>query len=43
MSLKNKRVVIAGGSSGIGFATALAAANQGAEVIIASRNGERVA
>jgi NAD(P)-dependent dehydrogenase (short-subunit alcohol dehydrogenase family) len=43
MSLKDKRVVVAGGSSGIGFATALAAANQGAEVIIASRNGERVA
>jgi NAD(P)-dependent dehydrogenase (short-subunit alcohol dehydrogenase family) len=43
MSLKDKRVVVAGGSSGIGFATALAAANQGAEVIIASRNAERVA
>jgi NAD(P)-dependent dehydrogenase (short-subunit alcohol dehydrogenase family) len=42
MSLKDKRVVVAGGSSGIGFATALAAANQGAEVIIASRNVERV-
>jgi NAD(P)-dependent dehydrogenase (short-subunit alcohol dehydrogenase family) len=42
MSLKDKRVVVAGGSSGIGFATALAAANQGAEVIIASRNAERV-
>jgi NAD(P)-dependent dehydrogenase (short-subunit alcohol dehydrogenase family) len=39
MSLKDKRVVVAG----IGFATALAAANQGAEVIIASRNAERVA
>jgi NAD(P)-dependent dehydrogenase (short-subunit alcohol dehydrogenase family) len=42
MSLKDKRVVVAGGSSGIGFATALAAANLGAEVIIASRNVERV-
>ena len=42
MSLKDKRVVVAGGSSGIGFATALAAANQGSEVIIASRNAERV-
>jgi len=38
MSFENKRVVVAGGSSGIGFATAAAAAAQGAEVIIASRN-----
>jgi NAD(P)-dependent dehydrogenase (short-subunit alcohol dehydrogenase family) len=43
MSLKDKRVVIAGGSSGIGFATAAAAAREGAQVIIASRNAERVA
>jgi NAD(P)-dependent dehydrogenase (short-subunit alcohol dehydrogenase family) len=42
MSLKNKRVVVAGGSSGIGLATAVAAANQGAQVIIASRNADRV-
>jgi NAD(P)-dependent dehydrogenase (short-subunit alcohol dehydrogenase family) len=42
MSLENKRVVVAGGSSGIGFATAAAAAAQGAEVIIASRNAGRV-
>ena len=42
MSLKDKRVVVAGGSSGIGFATALAAADQGAQVIIASRSVERV-
>jgi NAD(P)-dependent dehydrogenase (short-subunit alcohol dehydrogenase family) len=42
MNLKNKRVVVAGGSSGIGLATAVAAANQGAQVIIASRNADRV-
>lgn len=43
MSLKDKRVVVAGGSSGIGFATAAAAADAGAQVIIASRNPKRLA
>jgi NAD(P)-dependent dehydrogenase (short-subunit alcohol dehydrogenase family) len=42
MSLENKRVVVAGGSSGIGLATAIAAASQGAQVFIASRNADRV-
>src|SRR3982751_6835222 len=36
MSLTNKRVVIIGGTSGIGLATAHAAINAGAEVVIAS-------
>src|SRR5215469_3037004 len=38
----SKRVVIAGGSSGIGLAVAELAALQGAEVVIVSSNGERV-
>ena len=38
----NKRVVIVGGSSGIGLAIAEKAASQGAEVIIVSSNQERV-
>ena len=42
MSIKNKRVVIIGGSSGLGLATAKAAAAEGAEVIIASRSAERL-
>ncbi len=40
--LYDKRVVILGGSSGIGFAVAEQAASQGAKVIIASSNAERV-
>lgn len=43
MNLKNKKVVIIGGSQGIGLATAKIAYNQGAEVIIASRNSEKLA
>ena len=39
---KNKRVVIVGGSSGIGFAVAEEAASQGAEVVIVSSKAERV-
>jgi NAD(P)-dependent dehydrogenase (short-subunit alcohol dehydrogenase family) len=39
---ENKRVVVAGGSSGIGFAVAEAAALQGAEVVIVSSKAERV-
>ncbi len=40
--LHNKRVVILGGSSGIGLAVAKQAASQGAELVIASSNAERV-
>ena len=39
---KNKRVVIVGGSSGIGFAVAEEAASQRAEVVIVSSKAERV-
>jgi NAD(P)-dependent dehydrogenase (short-subunit alcohol dehydrogenase family) len=42
MSLSGKKVVVVGGSSGIGFATADLAKRAGADVIIASRNAERV-
>ena len=41
-SLQNKRVVILGGSSGIGLAVAEQAASQGAKIVIASSNAERV-
>jgi len=43
MLLKGKKVVVVGGSSGIGFSTAEMAKREGAEVIIASRNPERLA
>ena len=39
---ENKRVVIVGGSSGIGFAVAEEAAAQGAKVVIVSSKAERV-
>src|SRR6201984_3191040 len=39
---KNKRVVIVGGSSGIGLAVAEEAASQGADVVIVSSKAERV-
>lgn len=39
---ENKRVVIVGGSSGIGLAVAEEAASQGAEVVIVSSNAERI-
>jgi NAD(P)-dependent dehydrogenase (short-subunit alcohol dehydrogenase family) len=42
MSLKGKKVVVVGGTSGIGLATADLAKQSGAEVVIASRNTERV-
>jgi NAD(P)-dependent dehydrogenase (short-subunit alcohol dehydrogenase family) len=43
ITLEQSRIVVAGGTSGIGFAVAEAAANLGAEVIIASSKPERVA
>ena len=42
MSLSGKRVIVIGGSSGIGFAIAELAHERGAEVVIASSNIERV-
>jgi NAD(P)-dependent dehydrogenase (short-subunit alcohol dehydrogenase family) len=42
MMLKGKKVVVVGGSSGIGLSTAELAKAQGAEVIIASRNADRL-
>ena len=42
-TLKGKNAVVTGGNSGIGFATAKKLREQGAEVIIAGRNEERVA
>ena len=42
VDVKNKRVLIIGGSSGIGFATATAAAAAGATVTIASRSSEKL-
>ncbi|WP_449399045.1 SDR family oxidoreductase [Chryseobacterium wanjuense] len=41
-TLENKRVIILGGSSGLGLATAQAAAADGAEVIIVSSNQQRI-
>jgi NAD(P)-dependent dehydrogenase (short-subunit alcohol dehydrogenase family) len=42
MDFKGKRIVVLGGSSGIGLSTAQAAARAGASVIIASSRRERV-
>ena len=42
MSMNGQRVMIVGGSSGMGLATARAAALEGAQVTIASRSRERV-
>jgi len=42
VSLKGNRVLVIGGSSGIGFAVARAALDHGAEVIVASSSAERV-
>jgi NAD(P)-dependent dehydrogenase (short-subunit alcohol dehydrogenase family) len=42
MSLKGQRIVVIGGSSGIGFAVASAALADGAEVVIGSSNPQNV-
>ncbi|WP_299823171.1 SDR family oxidoreductase [uncultured Pontibacter sp.] len=41
--ISDQVIVITGASSGIGLATALAAAKKGAKVVLASRNGEALA
>jgi len=42
MKLKNKKIVIIGGSSGIGLESAKLAVEQGAEVVIAGRSEEKL-
>jgi NAD(P)-dependent dehydrogenase (short-subunit alcohol dehydrogenase family) len=42
LKLQNQKVVIIGGSSGIGLATAKAALDEGASVVIASRSKEKL-
>jgi NAD(P)-dependent dehydrogenase (short-subunit alcohol dehydrogenase family) len=42
MSLKGKKIVVVGGSSGIGLSTAEMAKREGADVIVASRNAARL-
>jgi NAD(P)-dependent dehydrogenase (short-subunit alcohol dehydrogenase family) len=42
MTLSGKRIVVLGGSSGIGLATAQAAARDGANVVIASSSKDRI-
>jgi len=42
MNLKDKRIIVLGGSSGIGLATAQAAAREGAQLVIASSRQARV-
>jgi len=42
MQLAGKKVVVIGGSSGIGLATAELAGKEGAQVVIASRNADRL-
>ena len=42
MSLAGKKVVVVGGSSGIGLATAELAKKEGVDVVIASRNAQRL-
>jgi NAD(P)-dependent dehydrogenase (short-subunit alcohol dehydrogenase family) len=41
-SLENKKIIVLGGSSGIGLATAKASADEGAQVIIVSSNQIRI-
>ena len=42
MTLKDKRIVIIGGTSGIGLATAKAAAARGAQVVIGARHYDQM-
>src|SRR5665811_181219 len=42
MLLAGKKIVVLGGSSGIGLATAELAKSEGADVVIASRNADRL-
>lgn len=42
LSLKDQKVVVIGGSSGMGLATARAAVNAGANVVIASRSAQKL-
>ena len=42
IKLKNKKIIVVGGSSGIGYAVAWEAVNAGAEVVIASRSVGRL-
>ncbi len=42
MSLESKVVVVLGGSTGMGFATAKAAAAEGAQVVITGRSQEKL-
>ncbi len=42
MTLKGKKIIVIGGSSGIGLATASAAAAEGARVVIAGRSAEKL-
>ncbi|MCW2139993.1 SDR family oxidoreductase [Actinoplanes cyaneus] len=42
MNIATQRVVVLGGTSGIGYATAAAAAGQGAEVVVVSSDRRRV-
>jgi NAD(P)-dependent dehydrogenase (short-subunit alcohol dehydrogenase family) len=41
MTLNGKRIAVLGGSSGIGLATSLAAAQEGADVVVASSRKEQ--
>jgi NAD(P)-dependent dehydrogenase (short-subunit alcohol dehydrogenase family) len=43
MALKDKRVLVIGGGSGIGFGVARGAAREGAKVLIASRDAKKIA
>jgi NAD(P)-dependent dehydrogenase (short-subunit alcohol dehydrogenase family) len=43
MTLKDKRILVIGGGSGIGFGIARGAAAEGAKVMIASRNAAKIA
>lgn len=42
MSFEGKRIIVVGGTSGIGFGIASAAASQGAEVLVVGRSQERL-